>query len=599
MSWGSRLNNSSLKLRLQDFINRYFRLGRIKVLTLIALASPIYFEDVGRLSGSIALFGIFFFNLIMKRHIIGDILEVERPNRKIGLVLFLCSLIMYIYGSYSTASPMLHIISLVLFASSYLMLRMNGLLLNILWLPLASMMLLSLSDNIVLLSGFRTIIASIILASITFLSSDIAPFIKIIVVIINTLAFTSLQIYLGVDVSPIYSILLSYLEAIIGLIIVQHFLSSIRISNVSIEKCPICSSNNALREFCPYCGRNLTDRIIPSRLEVLGLALAVLFSTSVLFISIPTLVLSDKGLFITYLAVQGPQQEEVIFISDGWLLYEEARIQQLEESFSEDLIQKQVLVPGQFPETKNYTIILEISSYHTRIADGWKFWPWNATDSQQVSLGGSISALYYEVTFGDQSLSVITWKDKIVINNGRGIIPRIIAVSIFTNRTLGHNLDIPSIEHPGMAQFLNDVSEISTSVIEKIGISSSWNVTLDSVMSIFNIIRDYMLIAMASGCIIATALFAVSRGDLPDAYLLEFLPKKNLDLLLAVDHLNESQIMATGETIRRALKEKSVSYGFDQQGIIRELENLERMKMLRKSIKLRNRSATMVWRLTF
>lgn len=591
------MNNSTRLSRKQDLFERYFRPGKIKVLTLIALASPIYFDDVGRLSGSIALLGIVCLYLIVRRHIISDVIELVRPNKKVGLVLFLCSMITYVYGSYGDMGPVLHAISLVLFISSYLMLRMNGLLLNILWLPLASLMLVGISENIVPLSGVSAIIASAMLASVTFLSSDIAPFFKILAVIINLMAYSSLQVFLGAVIQP-HLVSLSFLEAMMALLMIRRFMSETNGSRGAVEGCRICSSGDTLGGFCPFCGRNLTDRLIPSRLEVLGLMLAIIFSISALFVSIPTLTLTDKGLSITYLTVQGPELEEVRFVSDRWLLYEEVKLSQLERALYEDLVVRQVLVPDQFPEKKNYTVILEISPIHTRIADGWRSRQWTVTDNQQVSLGGTIPVLYYEVSSGDRSLKVITWKDEVVIGSDRGLITREIAVSIFANHTLGYDFSPPS-EPSGMAQFMDDVEAFSANTIEKIRVSNSWNSIYLTIWNFLVLIKDFALMAMTAGAIIATALFSVSREDIAETYLLDFLPEKDLHLLLSVNNLNESSIATTGENILKDIKEGPERHGFDQQGILRELEKLEAMKLLKRGLRLGNNTVTMEWRLTF
>lgn len=617
MSWGLELSHSpssNESVDIEDYPQTHFTIGKAKLLTLVALILPIYGADMIKLSqtlmaknetyGALLLIGVAGVYILNKRHLAGQIIDLERPCKKAGLALLMTSVFTFVIGSYGTASLFLHLASLILFISSYLLIRMNSLLLEFYSPPLALIALLILAGSFQLTLGLTTAIASAMLASLVFLQvflqGHMNDYVKMWITGVNMALYSFLKIYLD-TVSPSNSLLviisLSYLEVIISLV-ARKFLKLTKEPNGQEfnKPCEVCSSAVEAHEFCPYCGRNLFFRTPPKRVEVLGLVLVPVLLFSMTFTSIPTLTLADGGLSIVYLKAGELSREEISFVSQRWLLFNETRLIVLEKRYEEDLILREVLVPEAYPETKNYTVIVEVAQ-SAMIVDKWTQKPWVINDTKQMYLGGSIPVNYIRVFSGKTSLKVLIWTELTMVLIDGKYVTRTIAVSIFANGTTSYKPNPQYYELSEDLAFMNDAEEISKAVIDKISVSGSWNKVLNSIGTFLSMANEIILVVITVA--ILTSLALISKRDFPETFLLDFLPRESLNIILGIDRLVELGIPATSKNIFERMKGEYGGSALDQQGLLRELDKLEKMRLVRKTLKIRAQTSLSEWRLNF
>lgn len=588
-----------------------FSLGEAKLLTLFALMISFYWDDIRKLSYTmmvgneaygpllliaIAIAGAY---IIDKRRITGQIIDLEKPNKRIGIALLMASIITYVIGSYSDASLLLHISSLVLFILSYLLIRMNPLILEIYLPPLALISLLALGGSSQLALSLTVALASGMLASYVFLTARITFIKKLILTIINMALYSFLKLYFDV-VSPSNSffvvVALSYSEVVISLMArrLLKLLPKEPKGQEFSKPCEVCSSAVEMNEFCPYCGRNLMFKTPPKRIEFFGLVLVPILLISLTLTYIPILTFADGSLSTVYLKTGGPLREEISFMSQGWLLYSKTRLIGLEKGYGEDFILKEVLVPGAFPETKNYTVIVELTPTDAIIADNWRHRPWKIDDTKQMYLGGSIPVTYLKVSSGNASLRVLTWSEKAMVLIDGKYIPRTIAISLFTNGTSNPELNPQYYELSEDTAFMVDAEGISGATIDKISVSGSWNQVLSSLGTFLALTNEIVIVAIAAA-IVASLIFA--ERDFPETYLLDFIPKESLNILLEIDHLVKFGIPATSKNIFERIKDEDNA--LDQQRLLWELDRLENMRLIKRTLRMRMEIAILEWRLTF
>lgn len=584
--------------------------GRAKILTLLVLVLAIYWADVEELVSFVtagkeayvafALLVVLGIYVFLKRHVVDDVVEIRNTNLKMGILLLLSSGISYLVGSYSDFKLMCHMASLVLFASSYFMVRMNDLILRISLPILATVFAFSLLAAGEPFKGAAYTLLLAAFASSAILFSGLRNRFKISAIVINA------PLYFLLELAPLQSqtpIILACAEALLTWLFMRKLPlphSSSRFEEVAGESaCYLCGSSGAAGDFCPFCGRNLAREAPRSEFEVLEVSLFFVFFIAAAFISIPTLVGGGDLITLSYLRFQGPVQRAISFSSDSWLLYEGHRLYGVEQGRDEEFAFKEVLVPERFPETKNYTVVFELAPLKPSIASSWRFAPYKVQTTGNVMMG-SFAATYYEVTSKDTSLKVIVWTEKVNLLVGEHLVTRTVGVSVFRNFTYATGMQNATYASDSdKAVFLEDVEQICSNTLRDLTLASSWSYILHSARTLLSSASGILLIALVAVAVVGVAMFSISKGDVADSYSLELLSTERLSVLLAIDRLRKSGIPTTGENLFAEIRKSPSGKVFDREALMRTLEDLEAMRLVERHVRLGTTKALLEWGLAF
>lgn len=581
--------------------------GQAKLLTLVAFLATMYWEDVGELLhlivtsdgfyAALASLGTFFIYTLFKGRIASKVINIKDPNRKIGILFLVSSIFLYLMGSYSTVKLICHVASLVLFACSYLMIRLNDLALRI-FLPI---LFIALALSLLTANNPLKTVASVLLLA-TFASSilmlsklDLKP--KLLVLILNAL----LYYFLGVISFPGQVLFaLTFLELLISWLAMKRR-SLIKItSDLEEGACQICGSSDENDNFCPFCGRILVRGGPRSKFEIFEVALFLVFLTSSLFISIPILVEGEEGIVMSYLRLQGPYQHEISFSSSDWLLYERLDLKDYESELVGSFLFRELLVPESLPETKNYTVVFESAPRRPSIANSWRFSPWKVHMTQNVLLDGSISAVYYEISSKVTLLRVIVWTENVNLFIGEHLVTRALGISIFRNYTyVVEEQNLTYVSNPSSVEFLEDVEKISFNTIRELELASGWSSIISSTKEFLLLVSGVLFVALVVVTVLGITFFAAAKDRTAESYLLELLSKERLEVLLAIDRLTRSGVTATGENLFREIKTGPLERAFDARALLKALDELEKLRLVKKTIRLSVSTAFLEWKLAF
>jgi len=272
----------------------------------------------------------------------------------------------------------------------------------------------------------------------------------------------------------------------------------------------------------------------------------------------------------------------------------------------ESLMLREILVPESLPETKNYTVVFELAILNPRVANSWRFAPWRVRTTQSILLKGSIPAVYYEVSSKDALLRIVVWTEKISLFIKGSLVTRTMGVSVFRNYTLttgGQNATSPD---PDTAEFLKDAEEISFNTIRMLRLAGEWSEIVSSTKTLLSsILSAGSMLLIASIIIISVAgvsIIVVSKNRETETYFLELIPEDWLRVLLMIDRLAKTGTPTTGENLLGEIEKKHLARAlepFDAGRLLRILDELEALKLVKKRIRMGSKIVFLEWRLTF
>ncbi|MBO3809828.1 MAG: hypothetical protein FGF50_09595, partial [Candidatus Brockarchaeota archaeon] len=538
--------------------------------------------------------------LFLKSRIINKLIEIRGRRIKTGVLLFTSSVILYLAGSYSAGKPVFHALSVVFLAYSYLVIRMNTLAARILSPVLLTIVALSLLTVSNLLSGFIPALFFSMLAVSPLLFSRRSVYLKLLVTMGHMLLYFILR---AVPFTDLTLLLSAFSEALVLLLFIRRSLP-VSPSNFEAQmdegSCPLCGKSENTGDFCFFCGRMLVQRLARSRLEVLEATLFIVFIVLSQLISIPILVKGGEGVAINHLKIQGPVGQALSFHSSEWLLYDRQSIEGYDQESPESLMIREILVPENLPETKNYTVVFEMTLLNPRIANGWRFRPWKVRATQSVLLKDSIPATYYEVTSEQALLKVVVWTKSLnVFVDGR-LVARTIGISIMRNYTLTvlsrnetYASDMSTIE------FLQDAGQISFETIRMLELASGWSQIVYSAETLLSSASSVLPIALIIVSVVGTSILVASKSREVETHLLELLPKDWLRVLLTLDRLTKTRVPTTGENLLREIRARYLGEVFDADRLLQTLDDLEALKLVKRRIKVGLKTVFLEWRLNF
>ncbi|MEM2087173.1 MAG: hypothetical protein QXF52_00700 [Thermoproteota archaeon] len=587
-----------------------FSYGHAKLLTLLVLTTVFYWDDLGELSSfivanngvyaAVAVVSVTLAYLFLKSRIISKLIEIRGRSIKIGILFFASSVILYLAGSYFAAKPVFHTLSLMFFAYSYLVIRMNTLaamILSPIPLTITALSLLAISNP---LAGFIPALFFTLLSVSPLLFSRRSVYMKLLVAAGHVPLYYILRI---VPFTDLTLLLLASSEALVMLLFNRRFLQA---SASDFEKqmdedvCKLCGKGGNTGDFCPFCGRTLAQRAARSRLEVLEATLFIVFFLLSQLISIPIIVKGENGVTINHLKIQGAIRQAVSFSSPEWLLYDKQTIKGYDQASPESLMIREILVPESFPEAKNYTVVFEMALRDPRIAKGWRLRPWRVRTTQSVLLKDSIPAVYYEVTSGETLLKVVVWTNKLnVLVEGR-LVTRTIGISIVRNYTLtilSQNETYASDR--STIEFLQDAGQISFETIRMLELASGWSLIVYSVATILSSAGSILPIALIIVSVVGVSILAASKSREVETHLLELLPGDWLRVLLALNRLAKTRIPTTGENLLREVGSRYPGEVFEADRLLQILEDLEALKLVKRRIRIGLKTVFLEWKLDF
>jgi len=586
-----------------------FSYGHAKLLTLLVLMTVVYWGDLSELSifimagnrvcSAFAVVSVTLAYLILRSKIINKLIEIRGRRVKTGVLFLASSIILYLTGSYYAAKPVFHALSLVFFACSYLLIRMNTLVVAILspaMLTIVALSLLTVSNP---LAGLLPPLFFTVLAVSPLLFSRRSVYLKLLAAAGHVLLYSILR---AVPLADLILLLSACSESMVLLLFEK---SSLQAPASGFEEridkgaCNICSRSVNTSDFCAFCGRSLAQRLARSRLEVLETTIFIVFFILSQLVSIPVLVKGEEGVAINHLKVQGAVTQAVSFSSPEWLLYDKHSVEGYDQASPESLMLRETLVPETLPETKNYTVIFESTPLNPRIANGWRFTPWKVLATRSILLKDSIPAVYYEVTSGETLLKVVVWTKKLNVFTEGGLVARTIGVSVFRNYTL----TVLSQNETGAlntsnVEFLGDVELISFDTIRMLDLASSWSQIVYSAGVLLSAVGSIMLIVFTIVSVVGVSIMAASKSRETETHLLELLPEDWLSVLLTLDRLAKTGVPATGENLLKEMRRKHPEV-FDANRLLQILEDLEALRLVKRKIRVGFRTVFLEWRLGF
>jgi len=341
-----------------------------KVLTIVPIVAAVYYRDLQ--GWAYTIFGtpqnlLFFvlgcsvlaFGVVSKTRILRAKLELSRTSFMWGLVFLLGSAALYIYGSYSADISWYHYESFFLMVISYASFRIGTSLVRalaplLLVFAVFSYMPFWLFSSINAYQLLLVCWAAVGLAIFKFSNFRLRSLPIPIVMVSLTLAIWNYSVVLGRHL-PLYAFLAP------TVLLLPLAVPAVR--RLSLPPAPssdnTCSRHHLLENgFCSSCGRKIGPSLRRENLGIGGLLALVIVGALLLFSTVPVLSIRGGTPHDSFYSPQGSTGVVTPVTPAGWQVNSSAILHTDNGSVYEV---KQVYVPINQPELKNYTMYYDIS----------------------------------------------------------------------------------------------------------------------------------------------------------------------------------------------------------------------------------------------
>jgi len=527
----------------------------VKILSLAALIGILYWRDLivlwqVALSAEWIVFtltiaSLIFVFLYQRRRALKTLVLISKNSDKRGAVFLIFAITLYIFGAYTRYVLWFHLCSLILFIISYLMLRFDGRIPRILFMPFTA--LLFIIPSPIEMRLFEVWNASLLIT------------------------FIVVVIFLAYIVKD------------------SRFWRSRRVKAVEgVEPCPLCQFPDIKKEaFCPHCGKYLSPpkpaltKFATTKFFILLLVVSILT-----LVYIPTFTLVDQRAAITLYAPHGAEDQSILYTPQGWILDSSVRLTDYEGRYREDfVILNTYTSEKKYAENKS-SILLEIGSQLPYLMGYWWLPGWNRT-RQDFSLRG-IPGRYIILRNGTHVMTVLYWEMKLLFKIDSTYLTKYAGVSIAMNFT----------EPMSEAEAFNNLAqlrEMGIFILDGWDDASRWTTNAWSLNEIYRRFRDVFFTVVGVVGIFLFAWWARAKDD-EASRLAEnafFLPKDETILLAAISTVKEKEMI--GETLFNAYK-RLTEVEEDINRFYEKLNNLLRLGFLKRDYVLKNCELIMVWR---
>ena len=369
-----------------------------RMATFVPIAVAVYFFDfptwLSSLQPSFGVFlfagiSLFIFGVAVKRRVLGASLSVSETSFPLGLLVLLISVLLYLCGSYVANEAWLHYESLVAFGSSYALFRIGKRIVREI-LPLLLILGFAFIPSKILGTGTANAIIPLVAAEFVllfFVYARFRPRMTIIPAVVVTLAIT-----LWLLRPPFITTFAVFLPILALLAPAARDLVTPNGEDTS----PSCFSHfPSPNNFCSICGRMLGGVKAPDGFAAWGLGAVIFVGALMLLTNIPILSLVGNEPYQVQYTDRGTVAQAIPPAPTGWLANTTAMYNY--QSEGDVFAARYVYVPAYHPETKNYTIYLEVANGRPYTVGpggyvpGWNVVPTQFTLSQWGPFGGYLT----------------------------------------------------------------------------------------------------------------------------------------------------------------------------------------------------------------
>lgn len=564
-----------------------------KTLVLIPIAAAVYFFDFPRwiaafaslqlLSVFILCASLFALGVILKRRILRVTLELSETSVVWGLLLLAGSVLLFLYGSYSSDLPLFRYESLYLMVISYVAFRVGTRVLRTLA-PLLAIFAFSYMP-ISLVPG-----------------ASVSMFVIISYLVFAVLFFAFVRFKVRVMALPVSILLLGLLAwyrpvlSAIGHQVYSWYLVPLPLLVLAVPRVrnytllPVNQSDAACPQhhlfpdgFCSVCGRKLFSAKSPENFGLWGLLAVIFVGAALIFTSVPMLAFTGGVPYDAHYSTQGFSGAITPATPSGWQinsttssLYNESNTYAIEK----------VYVPAYHPEIKNYTMYYEVSAALPVSGAPQGDVPGWGTASNDFLGYGPFQG--YLTTYVRQSSVMLVYagKTQMMFLTDSGFKTQYVGVS-FVRQFTNSNVSADKM------QFLGDLNAIWLSKFTTDVSYSGWCVFLNTMYQDGVLVSPALLVASSSALIAWVAY----RAGLSDQSLDRFLTlastvaEENWSYLAKL--LRSSDASGTGYEL--ALSDER-SGSIDPGKIDASLRTLERKHLVKRMLAERGSDLIMVWK---
>ncbi|MDA4126852.1 MAG: hypothetical protein OK452_06595 [Thaumarchaeota archaeon] len=568
----------------------------IKMLTFVPFALALFFYDIPGFTiistnTYLPLFTLsltlFAFGILLKARVMRTMFELSKGSFAWGAFLLGCSVMTYVYGSFTSTPTWYHYESLFFLIVSYTAFRIGTKVLRAIA-PLLVIVAVSFapfgveplqSSSLVVASLFYLYIASYL----AYTGLRLKPMLLPVVFVEVGLVVWYLSQRFPASSSPYLSALVPVPILVLMIPRVRGFLFLHAVGSTSR-----CKLHALLPDgFCSLCGNRISspstrENFGPWGLVALGAVTFLLLSSSV-----PALALIGGSPYDATYSARGYSATPTLPTPAGWQVNSTTSYN---NTGGNVFAEKKVYVPLVHPESKNYTLYYEVSNGIPVSSgpSGGELPGWNRTSNNEIQLGPLKGYLTVYTASGQTMLS-FQGKTGMRFLSGSAFEQYYVGmgfVRIFKNTGLA----------PDTSQFLGDIREFWLPALNIDSYYSDWTGFLSVSYQNLVLLSPILILASSIGVIFWVATLPVRRDNRLD---------KILTLSSALP--NREWVNITSLAIREGhsgtplefLRDESGSFLGDPLQVIESFSKLEKMGLARRRLVEAGPDIISVWKLPF
>jgi hypothetical protein len=565
-----------------------------KMLTLVPILVAVYYFDLPKflvafttlanLSYFLIAVSLFVLGVVLKRRILGVRLELSRISFTWGVFLLVIAFFLYVYGSYSADSLWYHYESLLVLAVGYVALRVGAGILRALS-PLLAILALAFPAAGLVPTGVDQLLFFLLSADLSFILflSFAGLRLKAMAISVAILILGFLGWYGSAALIPNGAVILVLLipSPLLFLAIprVRRFMYLPAASPAIAHPDHRILANG----FCSICGLKVSRAKVSDNFGLWGLLAVLGVAALILFSSVPVLAIVNNVPYDAHYTTSSYTRAVTPATPSGWQV--NSTFFYTNQNYSYAI--RQVYVPLYHPETENYTMYYELSLLPlvSNGPSGGDIPDFNTTSTVDMQFGpfqGSLtvysaSGLVMLAYQGRTSMLFFTGSGFQEYNVGVGFVRE------FENTNMSS----------ATSQFFGDLDALWLPAFTADVAYSSWASTLYALDQAALTLYPFLLLA-ASVMGMGWVAYRASRSD---ERLDRFLtlasaqPEEYWPYLSGL--LNRSHRMGTGEELSLAAPGTQMP---DAERVDSSLRELERRRLVRRSLVERGADIVSVWR---
>jgi hypothetical protein len=566
-----------------------------KMLTLVPILVAVFYFDLPKFSAAFTTLAnlsyfliavsLFVLGVVFKRRILGVRLELSRISFAWGAFLLAIAVFLYVYGSYSADGLWYHYESLLVLAVGYVALRVGTGILRALS-PLLAILALAFPAAGLVPTGVDQFLFFLLSADLSFVF-----FLSFVGLRLKAVALSGAILVLGF-LGWYGSALLIPNHAVVLVLLIPSPLLFLAVPGVRRfvylpAATPVIAHSDHLilaNGFCSICGLKVSRARTGDNFGLWGLLAVLGVAALILFSSVPVLAIVGNGVpYDAHYTASTNTRAVTPATPPGWQLNSTFSYTNQTDSYAI----RQVYVPLYHPETENYTMYYELSVVPLVLngPSGGDIPGFSTTSSADMSFGPFHGSITVYSASGKVMLAY-QGETNMLFLNANGFQEYYVGVG-FTREFENTNVSSAS------SQFFGDLYALWLPAFTTDAAYSGWTSTVFALDQAALTLEPFLLLAAS---VMAIAWFAY-RASRSDERLDRFLtlasaqPEEYWSYLSRL--LTRSHRMGTGEEISLASPGTQMA---DEQRVDSSLRELERRRLVRRSLVERGADLVSVWR---